>query len=81
VGAVLFGSFNPLLAFFIIQVVQNYQPDGSKKEVNKWCLVIAGMSIVTVIANFLQHFYFGIMGEKMTERVRRQMFSGEIHSF
>jgi len=24
----------------------------------------------------LQHFYFGIMGEKMTERVRRMMFSG-----
>jgi ATP-binding cassette subfamily B (MDR/TAP) protein 1 len=34
------------------------------------------MGIVTVVANFLQHFYFGIMGEKMTERVRRMMFSG-----
>jgi len=35
------------------------------------------MGIVTVVANFLQHFYFGIMGEKMTERVRRMMFSGD----
>jgi ATP-binding cassette subfamily B (MDR/TAP) protein 1 len=35
------------------------------------------MGMVTVVANFLQHFYFGIMGEKMTERVRRMMFSGK----
>ena len=78
-GAAVFGSFNPLLAFFLVQAVQNYRRDGSKEEVNKWCLVIVGMSVVTVIANFLQHFYFGIMGEKMTERVRRLMFSGELY--
>jgi ATP-binding cassette subfamily B (MDR/TAP) protein 1 len=46
------------------------------QEVDKWCLIIGCMGIVTVIANFLQHFYFGIMGEKMTERVRRMMLSG-----
>ncbi|WVZ49600.1 hypothetical protein U9M48_000942 [Paspalum notatum var. saurae] len=44
-------------------------------EVNKYCSFIVGMGIITVLANFLQHFYFGIMGEKMTERVRRMMFS------
>lgn len=80
-GAALFGSFNPLLAFVLVQVVQNYykiETDSgqAKQEVNKWCLVVVGMGVVTVVANFLQHFYFGIMGEKMTERVRRMMFSG-----
>jgi hypothetical protein len=38
------------------------------------------MGIITVLANFLQHFYFGIMGEKMTERVRRMMFSGTFYA-
>ncbi|KAI5078855.1 hypothetical protein GOP47_0006526 [Adiantum capillus-veneris] len=79
-GAALFGSFNPLLAFVLVQVVQNYYEVDSngghaKREINKWCLVVVGMGVVTVVANFLQHFYFGIMGEKMTERVRRMMFS------
>uniref|UniRef100_A0A1D1Y6G8 ABC transporter B family member 20 n=1 Tax=Anthurium amnicola TaxID=1678845 RepID=A0A1D1Y6G8_9ARAE len=78
IGAAIFGSFNPLLAYTLALIVAAYYgPDGHelRHEVNKWCLIIACMGIVTVVANFLQHFYFGIMGEKMTERVRRMMFS------
>lgn len=79
-GAAIFGSFNPLLAYVIALIVTEYYKKESnhhmRNEVEKWCLIIACMGIVTVIANFLQHFYFGIMGEKMTERVRRMMFSG-----
>lgn len=79
-GAAIFGSFNPLLAYVIALIVTEYFRKESNKhmghEVDKWCLIIACMGVVTVVANFLQHFYFGIMGEKMTERVRRMMFSG-----
>ena len=50
-------------------------------EVNKWCVCIVAMGVITVFANFLQHFYFGIMGEKMTERIRRMMFSGILGYF
>lgn len=81
IGAAIFGSFNPLLAYVIGLVVTAYyridEQHHLRQEVDKWCLIIACMGIVTVVANFLQHFYFGIMGEKMTERVRRMMFSGE----
>lgn len=82
IGAAIFGSFNPLLAYVIALIVTTYYRFGEghqghlHQEVDKWCLIIACMGIVTVVANFLQHFYFGIMGEKMTERVRRMMFSG-----
>lgn len=81
-GAAIFGSFNPLLAYVIALIVAAYyRPDEGphlSHEVDKWCLIIACMGVVTVVANFLQHFYFGIMGEKMTERVRRMMFSGAL---
>lgn len=80
IGAAIFGAFNPLLAYVIALVVTAYyridETHPLRQEVDKWCLIIACMGIVTVVANFLQHFYFGIMGEKMTERVRRMMFSG-----
>lgn len=80
IGAAIFGSFNPLLAYVIALIVTTYyrfsEGHHLRHEVDKWCLIIACMGIVTVVANFLQHFYFGIMGEKMTERVRRMMFSG-----
>lgn len=86
IGAAIFGSFNPLLAYVIALIVTAYYRGGEhppeerhhlRHEVDKWCLIIACMGVVTVVANFLQHFYFGIMGEKMTERVRRMMFSGK----
>lgn len=83
VGAAIFGSFNPLLAYVIALIVTAYyrsHGDHLRQEVDKWCLIIACMGIVTVVANFLQHFYFGIMGEKMTERVRRMMFSAMLRN-
>ncbi|OMO97006.1 hypothetical protein COLO4_14920 [Corchorus olitorius] len=84
IGAAIFGSFNPLLAYVISLIVTTYykheQHHHLRDEVNKWCLIIACMGIVTVVANFLQHFYFGIMGEKMTERVRRMMFSAMLRN-
>ncbi|PIN07940.1 Peptide exporter, ABC superfamily [Handroanthus impetiginosus] len=84
IGAAIFGSFNPVLAYVIALIVTAYyRTDGKHhihQEVDRWCLIIAGMGIVTVIANFLQHFYFGIMGEKMTERVRRMMFSAMLRN-
>lgn len=84
IGAAIFGSFNPLLAYVIALIVTEYYRDPVehrlRQEVDKWCLIIACMGIVTVVANFLQHFYFGIMGEKMTERVRRMMFSAMLRN-
>lgn len=83
-GAAIFGSFNPVLAYVIALTVTTYYRTDEKhhmrQEIDRWCLIIAGMGIVTVIANFLQHFYFGIMGEKMTERVRRMMFSAMLRN-
>ncbi|KAG9453665.1 hypothetical protein H6P81_006569 [Aristolochia fimbriata] len=83
-GAAIFGSFNPLLAYILSMIViAYYTADGHhhlRHEVDKWCLIIACMGVVTVVANFLQHFYFGIMGEKMTERVRRMMFSAMLRN-
>ncbi|KAK9169269.1 hypothetical protein Syun_001409 [Stephania yunnanensis] len=83
IGAAIFGSFNPLLAYVLALIVVAYYNDHNhhlRHEVDKWCLIIACMGIVTVVSNFLQHFYFGIMGEKMTERVRRMMFSAMLRN-
>ncbi|XP_061976784.1 ABC transporter B family member 20 [Populus nigra] len=82
IGAAIFGSFNPLLAYVISLIVTAYyrREHHWRQDVDRWCLMIAIMGIVTVVANFLQHFYFGIMGEKMTERVRRMMFSAMLRN-
>lgn len=84
IGAAIFGSFNPLLAYVIALIVTTYynkEKHNFREDVDKWCLIIACMGVVTVVTNFLQHFYFGIMGEKMTERIRRMMFSGTCSTY
>ncbi|XP_058099065.1 ABC transporter B family member 20-like isoform X2 [Magnolia sinica] len=83
IGAAVFGSFNPLLAYILALIVEAYYRSSHhhlRLDVDRWCLIIACMGVVTVVANFLQHFYFGIMGEKMTERVRRMMFSAMLRN-
>ncbi|KAE8735160.1 hypothetical protein F3Y22_tig00000452pilonHSYRG00155 [Hibiscus syriacus] len=83
IGAAIFGSFNPLLAYVIALIVTAYywhEHHHLEGDVDRWCLIIACMGIVTVVANFLQHFYFGLMGEKMTEWVRRMMFSAMLRN-
>ncbi|KAM7272037.1 hypothetical protein ACFE04_031251 [Oxalis oulophora] len=85
-GAAIFGSFNPLLAYVIALIATAYYSNKDddhhvrSSNIDRWCLYIACMGVVTVVANFLQHFYFGIMGEKMTERVRRMMFSAMLRN-
>nr|XP_043622692.1 ABC transporter B family member 6-like [Erigeron canadensis] len=80
-GASIFGSFRPVLAYVVgLIVTAYYRSDGSRFDVDKWCLIIACMAIVVLVATVLQHFYFGIMGEKMTERIRRMMFSAMLQS-
>ncbi|RVW49394.1 ABC transporter B family member 20 [Vitis vinifera] len=66
-------SFNPLLAYVIALIVTAYYRGGEggehsrddrrhlRQEVDKWCLIIACMGVVTVVANFLQHFYFAML--------------------
>ncbi|KAF9603398.1 hypothetical protein IFM89_035844 [Coptis chinensis] len=52
IGAAIFGSFNPLLAYVIaLVVVAYYRYEGHHlhQEVDKWCLTIACMGIVTVV--------------------------------
>ncbi|XP_071726673.1 ABC transporter B family member 20-like [Rutidosis leptorrhynchoides] len=81
IGASIFGSFRPILAYVVgLILTAYYRTDESHFDVDKWCLIIACMAIVVLVATVLQYFYFGIMGEKMTERIRRMMFSAMVQS-
>ncbi|XP_076905662.1 ABC transporter B family member 20-like [Bidens hawaiensis] len=81
VGASIFGSFRPILAYVVgLIMTAYYKPDAHRFDIDKWCLIIVCMAIIVLVATVLQHFYFGIMGEKMTERIRRMMFSAMLES-
>lgn len=78
IGAIMAGGETPLFALAISQMlVTFYNPDQDyvRHEVRKICLIFAAATIVTVLIYLLQHYFYGLMGEVLTMRVRKKLFS------
>lgn len=79
IGSILSGLNNPFFALVISSVLKvYYEADFHKMrtEVNKYCFIFLGFSVFSCLVYFMQHFFFGIMGENLTARVRELMFGG-----
>ncbi|KAJ0026348.1 hypothetical protein Pint_09349 [Pistacia integerrima] len=83
VGAILAGMEAPLFALGITHILTAfYSPDHSqiKQEVERVALIFVGVAIVTVPIYLLQHYFYTLMGELLTTRVRLSMFSAILSS-
>eukprot|EP00250_Pteridium_aquilinum_P016650 c23221_g1_i2 orf=460-2652(-) len=77
-GAIAAGAETPLFALAITQsLVAFYSPDTDymKHEVSKIALIFCGAGVVTVFFYWCEHYFFGIVGERLTIQVREMMFS------
>lgn len=88
VGAILAGMEAPLFALGITHILTAfYSPQISKikQEVAHVALIFVGVAVVTIPIYLLQHYFYSLMGERLTARVRLLMFSGtpklQNHSF
>ncbi|KAI5417883.1 hypothetical protein KIW84_042492 [Lathyrus oleraceus] len=45
------------------------------REINKYCYLLIGLSSTAFIFNILQHFFWDIVGENLTKRVREKMLA------
>ncbi|KAI8549479.1 hypothetical protein RHMOL_Rhmol06G0027600 [Rhododendron molle] len=78
VGAILAGMEAPLFALGITYILTAfYSPDSAqiKQEVQHVSLIFLGGALITVPIYLLQHYYFTLMGERLTARIRLSMFS------
>ncbi|CAN8311937.1 unnamed protein product [Cochlearia groenlandica] len=76
-GSLISGSLMPLFALGISQALISYYMDWdtTQKEVKRISILFCCASVITVIAHAIEHTTFGIMGERLTLRVRQKMFS------
>jgi len=76
--AFIAGAQMPLCALGLSQSLVAYYMDWdtTRHEIKKIALLFCGAAFVTVILHAIEHFCFGIMGERLTLRVREMMFSG-----
>ncbi|KAK7360894.1 hypothetical protein VNO77_02911 [Canavalia gladiata] len=76
-GAFIAGAQMPLFALGISHALVSYYMDWdtTRHEVKKVALLFCGASVLTITAHAIEHLSFGIMGERLTLRVREIMFS------
>ncbi|KAJ8650519.1 hypothetical protein MRB53_003542 [Persea americana] len=76
IGAIMAGAQMPLFALGVSQALVAFYMDWdtTRKEVKKIAFLFCGGAVVTVIFHAIEHLSFGIMGERLTLRVREKMF-------
>ncbi|KAL3649616.1 (ABC) transporter [Castilleja foliolosa] len=75
--AFIAGAQMPLFALGVTQALVSYYMDWDTtcREVRKIAFLFCGGAFITVIVHAITHTCFGIMGERLTLRVREKMFS------
>ncbi|KAK4801049.1 hypothetical protein SAY86_021536 [Trapa natans] len=80
--ALICGAQMPLFALGVSQSLVAYYMDWetTQREVKKICLLFCGASVITVIVHGIAHCSFGIMGERLTLRIRLMMFAAILNN-
>lgn len=80
--AIIAGAQMPLFALGVSQALVAYYMDWdtTQREVKKITILFCCAAVITVIVHAIEHLSFGIMGERLTLRVREKMFSGKLIS-
>jgi ATP-binding cassette, subfamily B (MDR/TAP), member 1 len=77
-AAAISGISKPLFGYYIITIgVAYYAPD-AKRKVSKYSLLFFTAGMVTMMSNILQHYIYGVVGEKAMKKLREAIFSGHV---
>ncbi|XP_047948128.1 ABC transporter B family member 2-like [Salvia hispanica] len=80
--AFIAGAQFPLFALGVTQALVSYYMDWdtTRREVKKIAFLFTGGAVLTVIVHAITHLSFGIMGERLTLRVREKMFTAMLRN-
>ncbi|XP_051114570.1 ABC transporter B family member 2-like [Andrographis paniculata] len=80
--AFIAGAQLPLFALGVTQALVSYYMDWdtTRREVRKIAFLFCGGAVIAVFVNTITHMSFGIMGERLTLRVREKMFSAMLRN-
>ncbi|TKY70039.1 ABC transporter B family member 2 [Spatholobus suberectus] len=75
--AFIAGAQMPLFALGISHALVSYYMDWDTtcREIKKIAFLFCGAAVITITVHAIEHLSFGIMGERLTLRVREMMFS------
>ncbi|KAL9673102.1 hypothetical protein QQ045_029355 [Rhodiola kirilowii] len=78
IGSVLAGFIGPIFAIVMSNMIEVFyykDPNNMERKTKEYVFIYIGTGIYAVIAYLIQHYFFSIMGENLTTRVRRMMLA------
>ncbi|KAG2714335.1 hypothetical protein I3760_03G021800 [Carya illinoinensis] len=78
VGSVLSGFIGPTFAIVMSNMIEVFyyrNPASMERKTKEYVFIYIGAGLYAVVAYLIQHYFFSIMGENLTTRVRRMMLA------
>lgn len=78
IGSVLAGFIGPIFAIVMSNMIEVFyykDLNNMERKTKEYVFIYIGTGIYAVIAYLIQHYFFSIMGENLTTRVRRMMLA------
>lgn len=84
IGNICIGSFaaafagisKPIFGYFIITIGVTYYQSNAKRTVGWYSIFFSSIGFLSLFAHTVQHYLFGVVGEKAMTNLRRALFSG-----
>ncbi|XP_020696622.1 ABC transporter B family member 19 [Dendrobium catenatum] len=78
VGSILSGFIGPTFALVMSNMIEVFyypDPNTMERKTREYVFIYIGAGLYAVVAYLIQHYFFSIMGENLTTRVRRMMLA------
>lgn len=75
-AAALSGISKPVFGFFIMTIGVAYYESDSKQKVGWYSLIFSSIGLLSLFSHTLQHYFFGLIGEKAMTNLRKALYSG-----
>ncbi|XP_012843807.1 PREDICTED: ABC transporter B family member 19-like [Erythranthe guttata] len=74
-AAAFAGISKPVFGFFIITIGVAYYKNDPEQKVGVYSLIFSAVGFLSLIAHTLQHYLFGVIGEKAMTNLRQALYS------
>ncbi|KAF7830827.1 ABC transporter B family member 19-like [Senna tora] len=79
-AAAFSGISKPVFGFFIITIGVAYFKENAKRKVAVYSIIFGGIGLLSLFSHTLQHYFFGVIGEKAMGNLRRAIYSGVLRN-
>lgn len=76
IAAAFSGISKPIFGFFIITIGVAYYHNNAKHKVGLYALIFSLVGLLSLFTHTLQHYFFGVVGEKAMKNLREALYSG-----